>query len=558
MDDIKQVKRFLESTAETGSYDGRDTEGFVIRCQSKAGTNAWHDWFFKYKFEEPYLMYRQWRECTKAIIAGKPPKYKKHKKVTEEYLEFARRQLHGNPGLRDAYQHNHGIIKLRDDFLAFRGVKGSDIIRQEALEGDGGNEDVVKDVMLVAVASIGCGKTTVALALCNLFKWGHVQNDNITARKGKPAVFAQECCMKLADANAMVADRNNHQRRERKQLIEDVTRIVPGTRFVALHYVHDRRAYDKIRRQTRDRVLSRGDNHQTIQAGTKGPGEIIGIMEGFLDRFEPVNDDELPDSDFDIVIDLDVCASSRGNLETVVNRMYAEYPKLFRNNPKPSADDMDDAIHTALNDYQPDIKHEIKGGGGKQKNKGQANSAKKQRERKLEYFAVQLPATRVTRLLENIFKDEGPESVKMYDALKLDRRVQTEFHVTLIHRSASGDPYWATLADMYNKAKEEQSNLEPKLGLCTVRIERLVWDGRVMAFVARLSSPGDEDWHTTNKVAHSTVGTAAAAIKPVESNALLERWLEVGSGGNTGIRDLMVDGVVELEGVVRGVLQQRG
>src|ERR1700761_8905034 len=138
-DDINDVKSFLDGIAETGNFEGRDTEGFVIRCQSKANTNQWHDWFFKYKFEEPYLMYRRWRECTKADISGRQPKYKKHKKITEDYLLFARKQLHANPGLGKEYQANHGIIKMRDDFLASRGLKGSDIIRQEEQDGEVGN-----------------------------------------------------------------------------------------------------------------------------------------------------------------------------------------------------------------------------------------------------------------------------------------------------------------------------------------------------------------------------------------------------------------------------------
>lgn len=48
---IEDVKSFLDRIAETGNFQGRDTEGFVIRCQSKADTGEWHDWFFKYKFE---------------------------------------------------------------------------------------------------------------------------------------------------------------------------------------------------------------------------------------------------------------------------------------------------------------------------------------------------------------------------------------------------------------------------------------------------------------------------------------------------------------------------
>jgi hypothetical protein len=34
---------------------------------SDNGTGPYRNWFFKYKFEEPYLMYRQWRECTKLL-----------------------------------------------------------------------------------------------------------------------------------------------------------------------------------------------------------------------------------------------------------------------------------------------------------------------------------------------------------------------------------------------------------------------------------------------------------------------------------------------------------
>ncbi len=50
----------------------------MIRCKMSHDPEKlpYQDWFFKYKFEEPYLMYRQWRECTKALIAGRTPKYK--------------------------------------------------------------------------------------------------------------------------------------------------------------------------------------------------------------------------------------------------------------------------------------------------------------------------------------------------------------------------------------------------------------------------------------------------------------------------------------------------
>ena len=81
---------------------------------------TYQDWFFKYKFEEPYLMYRQWREATKALIAGRQFKLRKHTKITEEYLLYVRKRLSVDRNLGRAYMQNHGIIKLRNDFLEFK------------------------------------------------------------------------------------------------------------------------------------------------------------------------------------------------------------------------------------------------------------------------------------------------------------------------------------------------------------------------------------------------------------------------------------------------------
>lgn len=571
-EDLADVKSFLDQTAESGSYDGRDTEGFVIRCRSKAPSGDWHDWFFKYKFEEPYLMYRQWRECTKAVIAGKQPKVKKHKKITEEYLVFARRQLHGNPQLGKAYNNNHGIIKMRDDFLAHRGLNGAEIIRQEAEEGEVTNEEVTGDVVLVPVATIGCGKTTVALALCKLFNWGHVQNDNITAKRGKPQAFAAACTKTLSEAPAMVADRNNHQRRERAQLIDDVSKVVPYARFVALHFVHEKNNYDDIRTALRERVLMRGDNHQTIHT-SKGAEEIIGIMEGFMHRFERVKADVPPDDGFDLVIDLDPISSSRENLEVVVSRLYSEYPKLFNGQDMPTSEDMDAAIQFALSDYTVDIKHEINArDNGKNKqnaNKGgahpQSDGGRKQKERKLEYFAAQVPASRVSSTLQSMFAQSDAETARMYSFLNTQRRIQNDFHVTLIHRINSTEhrDTWTQLSDLYAKHSEPTADRpfvlpSPKLGTCSVRLERLVWDGRVMAFLVRLGpAEGSNDhFSSTNKLPHITVGTASPDIKPKESNDLLARWMQEGCTPQNGIHDMLVAGNVELEGTVKCILSR--
>ncbi|KAF2089072.1 tRNA ligase [Saccharata proteae CBS 121410] len=570
-DDIKKVKSFLDGVAETGAYAGRETEGFVIRCQARDSENApYEDWFFKYKFEEPYLMYRQWRECTKAVIAGRPPKYKKHKAVTEEYLAYARHRFSKEPKLMAAYNQNHGIISLRDDFLRERGLKGSDIIRQEIEAGQHqDSRDVSRDVVLVPVATIGCGKTTVALGLVKLFGWGHVQNDNISVPKGKPMKFAEMCCETLAQKGVVIADRNNHQRREREQLIRDMSRINPHARFVALHYVHDRANHDQIRKAMQERVLSRGDNHQTIQAGTKGSNEVISIMDGFLARFQPVNAESPPDDGFDHVIDLDVTSSSRENIETVVAQLNAEYPKLF--GAMPTGQNLDDAIEAALNDYRPEIKHEIKGFGNQ---KGNQKGAKKNgaspaapKPKKMEYFCVKIPSGTIGKELGDLFNQADSETQHFYRQLQSNRRVQDQFHVTLIHRTAQKDhaDYWNRLNELHNSAFEKawaakttNEVPEPDLGSCKVQLERVVWDNRVMCIVVRLLNDANAEhaFETTNKMAHITVGTASQDIKPKESNDLLTKWLQVGSGPETGIKEAMFKGAVVIEGQVKGIQQR--
>src|SRR5205814_1255239 len=100
--------------------------------------------------------------------------------------------------------------------------------------------------------------------------WGHVQNDNITqAGKGRRAQrFVTAISMELVIHPVVIADRNNSEKRERAQVIDDLRKVNPDARFVALHFTHDPENLENVRAITRERVLTRGDNHQTIRTGT--------------------------------------------------------------------------------------------------------------------------------------------------------------------------------------------------------------------------------------------------------------------------------------------------
>ena len=74
-----------------------------------------------------------------------------------------------------------------------------------------------------------------------------------------------------------------------------------------------------------------------------------------------------------------------------------------------------------------------------------------------------------------------------------------------------------------------------------------------MAIVARLV---DEGWECVNQVAHVTVGTRGDEVKPKESNDLLKRWLELGSGDESRIGELAIEGRHIVEGSVQGKLSR--
>lgn len=543
-DNVADLRKFLEEAAETGSWDERDVEGFVIRCKARNGPDdpEWHDWFFKYKFEEPYLMYRQWRECTKAMIAGRQPRYKKHQGVTKEYLRFATGYFTQHKGSSEQYNHNHGIIRVRDAFLASRGLRGSDIVKQS--EQDDLNDEV-KKLVLVPVATIGCGKTTVAHALAKLFGWVHKQNDDITVKKNKGQAFATACAMALVDTDAVIADKNNHQKRERKQLFQDLGNSVPLARFVALHYVHydgidDNALQNRIRTATRNRVFTRGDNHQTIQAATMGRARIQGIMEGFMGRFEPVDVETEPDCDFDMVIDLDPTKDSRENLEIIVNKLHDAYPTVV---PRvPSSEELDDAIKAAFEEYKPSIKHTIAARGGP-KGANQKHPAEKKVD--VEYFSISLPTKSVLDAIGNSLSQASEEKRAFFEQLEKDGRVQNSLHVTLIHQASS--KAHPVLWQKYLKLREENTGAGP-LGRTAVILESLVWDGRVMTIASKIPS---EDWPCSNEIPHVTIGTASPDIKPKEANDMLvKKWKAGAETEQVDLGDVEVYG--DFEAVLRG------
>lgn len=125
---------------------------------------------------------------------------------------------------------------------------------------------------------------------------------------------------------------------------------------------------DKVGELTIERVLARGDNHQSIKSSSYGEQKVLGIMRGFMNRFQPVNVERRPDSLFDLVISLRVRDknSSQENAKTILHELNREYPALI---PEvPSSDKIEDAFNQSLN-YKPKITKIVRGSGASQSKK---------------------------------------------------------------------------------------------------------------------------------------------------------------------------------------------
>ncbi|EAU83033.1 RNA ligase [Coprinopsis cinerea okayama7 len=208
---IKAVKEFTEECSKTGTWNGEAVEGFVVRTTTSSSsppagskkTSPYEpnsSFFFKIKFDEPYMMYRDWREVTKALLsmrakhgeqgmkASALPKGKMRREETRRFVEWVIKDIQRNPGEYEGYMRNKGIIRSRERYL--RWVEEGGVGEIQTVGGlgkeEGGDGKEWGKTVIVPVAIPGCGKTTVSLALSKLFGWGHTQSDDVQAKKAAP------------------------------------------------------------------------------------------------------------------------------------------------------------------------------------------------------------------------------------------------------------------------------------------------------------------------------------------------------------------------------------
>lgn len=575
--EFPQLWDFMENCAKSGTHNGRSIEGFVVRARTPDDK----DFLFKFKFEEPYLLYRSMREVTtqyinsiqdEVVVSKKKAKRQqqigardaikilldsgshssyvthialrqtKHRFILYEYLKFVEVEFFNNPELMPEYSLNHGIIRVRKKFLEHYGV--SEGISLLSLDNDSRLSQQFSQLLtkstfkycIVPIATIGCGKTTTFQTLTGLFpKWAHVQNDDAKSA----TVFLQGIMELLENSDVVFIDKNNSYVQDRQRIFDTVTReqakyVLPDTaiRFIGLNFVKHG-ITDHLKEVTTQRVLDRGDRHQAIKSESNKEGALQAIDAFFRGLIAPKLKDDaendkyvrpgtdywLPDSNFDLVIDMDVDGDlSLQNAMRIVEVLRERFPE-FEKLPLIPDKAWQESFEKAKA-YVPLTTKTIK--------KAQLP------ERRPEYFGIRiLDHDNLVSEIEKVISADPT-----WSSLKLLHRVQEKFHVTLAHaaaklRSAADKEIWDHLGRVFNSAAMKKKALPGEYKDCAfdvdVNVTKLVVVKDTLVtlqvLLGAISKEGKVEnlqVRTSNKFSHITVGTCGPSIPQVMSNNILE------------------------------------
>ena len=245
---VPAVQTYCERVQADGGVEGPDgkvspVEGFVVRGHRKGGAPG-EAFFWKVKYDEPYLMYREWRELTRKLLAAYPNletvnPAKIRNDDSRLYLWWVAREIGRDVSAFDSWQHGKGIIKTREAFLSWCTTPEANVARRElgvkvAVSEEERRNRKFDKTLIVPVAIQGCGaslslssprlsypsrrlvadvttlalagKTALGLELSHLFGWGHVQSDDFLQKKPAPH-FLRAVKDKLSKHDVVYADK---------------------------------------------------------------------------------------------------------------------------------------------------------------------------------------------------------------------------------------------------------------------------------------------------------------------------------------------------------------
>ncbi|CAG8749587.1 6379_t:CDS:2, partial [Acaulospora morrowiae] len=404
--------------------------------------------------------------------------------LSNRYIDWVKEKIRTDPDLFKEYKQNRGIIHVRNLFL--EQLNNAQLAQLECCTA----QDV--KTLIFPVATIGCGKTTLSLALSILFKFAHIQNDNITGKKAR-VEFYNNIIEGFGTHDVVIADRNNHLVELRKTLMNAVRGAYPNVRIVVIYWDHSDRSLNEIFQITSQRVVSRGSNHQSL---TPENPEYEQVVWRFLKDFEPLDSNNGVDDKIDNMIELNISNDIKTSLMITVEQLCSILGVKI-----PNEIDISNALKEATN-YKPTVRKIV----SKTKSKSRSSGPG--------YFMIALDFD-VSGYLSNYFANHPKVDSRTYKKLIHNKRIPDKHHVTLIHKS-----------DLL----ENQELWEQYKNICTgdpfnvkVHIDKLVFDEKIMAFSVNAIEPPHV--RSVNRIPHVTIGTIDNSVPSVHSNDMLVKAL---------------------------------
>ncbi|KAJ3276984.1 hypothetical protein HDV01_000036 [Terramyces sp. JEL0728] len=494
--DIQSVKNLADECAKTGSFKGKAIEGFVVRCFNPSDSierngDDPQQFFFKIKFDEPYLMFREWREVTKSLLQGQHRSKLKFE-LSKTYMDWVYKMMRSNPEIFQGFMDNKGIIKVRNLFLkqakgldSFVGLQVSDFCREsnEEYELQVQAGSIADKVLLLPIAVIGAGKTTLARTLCNLYKEiGHIQNDNVIQKKSAP-VFEQNIMNEFLKKRIVFADRNNHLFQHRLSVSQKFKMEYPNGAIVALNYniaSMDRKQVIEI---TSKRVEARGENHQCITP-SKTP-DFPRIISGFVHKRDGLDLTNPNDASIDRVVELQINSTIQENILLIAKELELAIP---------TAEEIQEALDQALNHVE--------------------TISKVVKPKIPRYYGIEIDSL-LCGILKDILKDEFTKYESFIQIYK-----EKGWHSTIAVRSNNAEHQ--QLIKQYDLLHKDFATFEKMVEL---RASELVWNDQVMALSIASTEP---EIKSANKYMHITC--AVMNGKASDSNIMLKEYYEEDKG----------------------------
>jgi tRNA ligase len=89
----------------------------------------------------------------------------------------------------------------------------------------------------------------------------------------------------------------------------------------------------------------------------------------------------------------------------------------------------------------------------------------------MEYIGVTVSKNQILDILEKSFRSQHVNRARFFRQLQQTRRVQSSFHVTLIHRAMAKQ--YPVIWEEYCAIFEAAGSAENKLGDCQIQLERV-------------------------------------------------------------------------------------